>query len=47
MCDDPEYGGQGMPRVLVTAAGEFFTGANCAILMYPGLTHGAGKLHEG
>ncbi|THB76433.1 MAG: acyl-CoA dehydrogenase, partial [Desulfobacteraceae bacterium] len=46
MCDDPEYGGQGMPRVLATAAGELFTGANCAFLMYPGLTHGAGKLVE-
>ena len=46
MCDDPDYGGQGMPRVLATAAGELFTGANCAFLMYPGLTHGAGKLVE-
>ncbi len=46
MCDDPAYGGQGMPRVLSTAAGELFTGANCAFLMYPGLTHGAGKLVE-
>jgi alkylation response protein AidB-like acyl-CoA dehydrogenase len=46
MCDDPEFGGQGMPRVLATAAGELFTGANCAFLMYPGLTHGAGKLVE-
>jgi len=46
MCDDPEYGGQGMPQILATAAGELFTGANCAFLMYPGLTHGAGKLVE-
>ncbi|WDP93069.1 MAG: acyl-CoA dehydrogenase [Desulfobacter sp.] len=46
MCDDPDFGGQGMPRVLATAAGELFTGANCAFLMYPGLTHGAGKLVE-
>jgi len=46
MCDDPEYGGQGMPKVLATASGELFTGANCAFLMYPGLTHGAGKLVE-
>ncbi len=46
MCDDPEYGGQGMPRVLATAAGELFVGANCAFQMYPGLTHGAGKLVE-
>ena len=47
MCDDPDYGGQGMPRVLATAAGELFTGANCAFLMYPGLTHGAGKTGGG
>ncbi|MEH0022273.1 MAG: acyl-CoA dehydrogenase [Desulfobacter sp.] len=46
MCDDPDYGGQGMPRVLAVAAGELLTGANCALLMYPGLTHGAGKLVE-
>ncbi len=46
MCDDPEYGGQGMPKVLAMAAGEMFTGANCSFMMYPGLTHGAGKLVE-
>ncbi len=46
MTDEPEYGGQGMPRVLANAAGELFTGANCAFLMYPGLTHGAGKIVE-
>ncbi len=46
MCDDPEYGGQGMPKVLAMVAGEMFTGANCAFMMYPGLTHGAGKLVE-
>jgi alkylation response protein AidB-like acyl-CoA dehydrogenase len=38
---DPEYGGQGMPHVLATATGEFFTGANMAFTMYQGLTHGA------
>ncbi len=46
MCDDPDFGGQGMPRSLATAAGELFVGANCAFQMYPGLTHGAGKLVE-
>ena len=46
MCDDPDFGGQGMPRALATAAGELFVGANCAFQMYPGLTHGAGKLVE-
>ncbi len=46
MCDDPAFGGQGMPRCVAIAAGEMFTGANCAFMMYPGLTHGAGKLVE-
>jgi alkylation response protein AidB-like acyl-CoA dehydrogenase len=46
MCDDPDFGGQGMPRALATVAGELFIGANCAFQMYPGLTHGAGKLVE-
>ena len=43
-CDDPDYGGQGMPIVLASAASEWFQGANVALLMYPGLTHGAGKI---
>lgn len=46
MCDDQKFGGQGMPRSVALAAGEMFTGANCAFMMYPGLTHGAGKLVE-
>ncbi len=46
MCDDPKYGGQGMPKAVAMAAGEMFTGANCSFMMYPGLTHGAGKLVE-
>ncbi|MBF0199979.1 MAG: acyl-CoA dehydrogenase [Desulfamplus sp.] len=46
LCDAPEYGGQGMPKVLSMAAAELFSGANCSFLMYPGLTHGAGKLVE-
>ena len=36
-----EYGGQNMPYVLNTAVGEFFSSANQAFMMYPGLTHGA------
>ncbi|MDL2286322.1 acyl-CoA dehydrogenase [Desulfococcaceae bacterium OttesenSCG-928-F15] len=44
MCDDPEYGGQGMPHLLQCAVGEYFTAANCAFMMYPGLTHGAGNI---
>lgn len=46
MCDDQKFGGQGMPRSVAIAAGEMFAGANCAFMMYPGLTHGAGKLVE-
>ena len=40
--DMPEqYGGQGMPYVIGTAVGEFFSAANQAFTMYQGLTHGA------
>jgi len=37
----PEYGGQRVPRVLVTAAGEFWGSANLAFKLGPMLTHGA------
>ena len=46
MPEDPDYGGQGMPRSVAMAASEYFNGANYALMMYPGLTHGAGKLVE-
>lgn len=46
MWDDPEVGGQGLPITVATAISEYFTGANCAFGMYPGLCHGAGKLVE-
>ena len=46
MGDDPAVGGQGLPLMAATAIGEYFTGANCAFGMYPGLCHGAGKLVE-
>ncbi|MFZ2634552.1 MAG: acyl-CoA dehydrogenase [Desulfosalsimonadaceae bacterium] len=46
MPEDPEYGGQGMPRSVSMAAAEYFNGANYAFMMYAGLTHGAGKLVE-
>ncbi|MDF1728903.1 MAG: acyl-CoA dehydrogenase C-terminal domain-containing protein [Sulfitobacter sp.] len=40
--DMPEqYGGQGMPYVMGTAVGEYFSAANQAFTMYQGLTHGA------
>lgn len=38
---DPDYGGQGLPLVLHTAIGEYFSAANMALMMYPGLTQGA------
>ena len=46
MTEDPEWGGQGMPRTISSAAAEYFNGANYPFMMYPGLTHGAGKLVE-
>lgn len=36
-----QYGGQGLPYVLHTAVGEYFSSANMALMMYPGLTQGA------
>ena len=44
LSDDPEWGGQGMPATLSLAANDLFIGANFAFMMYPGLTHGAGRL---
>ena len=44
MSEDPEWGGQGMPTTIAMAAHDYFNGANYAFMMYPGLTHGAGKL---
>ncbi|MDJ0859892.1 MAG: acyl-CoA dehydrogenase N-terminal domain-containing protein, partial [Dinoroseobacter sp.] len=38
---DPDYGGQGMPNIMLTATGEMFSSANMAFQMYNGLTHGA------
>ena len=38
---DPEYGGQGLPMLLHSAVGEYFSSANMALMMYPGLTLGA------
>ena len=46
MIEDPQWGGQGMPRTVALAASDYMNGANFAFMMYPGLTHGAGKLIE-
>jgi len=44
--EDPKWGGQGMPTTVTLATHDYFNGANYAFMMYPGLTHGAGKLVE-
>jgi alkylation response protein AidB-like acyl-CoA dehydrogenase len=46
MTEDPEWSGQGMPKTVALAAGDYLVGANFAFMMYPGLSHGAGKLVE-
>jgi alkylation response protein AidB-like acyl-CoA dehydrogenase len=38
---EPEFGGQGLPRVVNLAFIEMSASANMAFAMYPGLTHGA------
>ena len=42
--EDPEYGGQGMPRTVAVAAADFMLAANFAFVMYASLTEGAGRL---
>jgi len=46
LADDPDWGGQGMPYCLTLAANEYFIAANFSLMMYSGLTHGAGRLVE-
>ena len=46
MCDDPEYGGQGMPSTVALAANNYFNGANYPFMLHNILIHGAGKLVE-
>jgi alkylation response protein AidB-like acyl-CoA dehydrogenase len=46
MTENPDWGGQGMPRAVALAAADYLNGANFAFMMYSGLTHGAGKLVE-
>ncbi|NNG02496.1 MAG: acyl-CoA dehydrogenase [Inquilinus sp.] len=38
---DPEYGGQGLPKVLNFVMEELLCSANLSFAMYPGLSHGA------
>ncbi|MGM0452517.1 MAG: acyl-CoA dehydrogenase, partial [Thermodesulfobacteriota bacterium] len=44
MIDDPEWGGQGMPKTVSLAAEEYFIGANSSFMLYHGLSHGAANL---
>jgi alkylation response protein AidB-like acyl-CoA dehydrogenase len=46
MCDDPDWGGQGMPSCVALAANNFFNGANFPFMLQIILAHGAGKLVE-
>ena len=46
LTEDPEYGGQGMPRTVAMASSDYLVGANYAFAMYAGLTHGAALLVE-
>jgi 3-(methylthio)propanoyl-CoA dehydrogenase len=41
LAHSPEFGGQGMPHVLASAAEEIWTSANCAFKLCPMLTHSA------
>lgn len=42
----PEWGGQGLPRVIGITTSEFFAGACVAFCMTPSLTHGAAHMFE-
>ena len=46
MPENPEWGGQGTPSVVMLAAFDYLVGANCAFMLYPGAAHGVGKLVE-
>jgi alkylation response protein AidB-like acyl-CoA dehydrogenase len=42
----PEFVGQGLPEIIKNAVYEFFLGANLAMMSYPGLAVGNGRLIE-
>ncbi|MCD4741787.1 MAG: acyl-CoA dehydrogenase [Desulfobacteraceae bacterium] len=46
MTDDPDWGGQGMPKTVALAASEYMIGANPSFMLYAGMTHGAARLVE-
>jgi alkylation response protein AidB-like acyl-CoA dehydrogenase len=46
LCDDPKWGGQGMPAAVSLAVKNYFHGANFPFTLAILLSHGAGKLVE-
>lgn len=46
MTEDPDLGGQGLPHIIATAAGEYLTGSNFAFASYSMIGHGTGKMIE-
>ena len=46
LAEDPQYGGQGLPHLINTAAGEYLMGTNFAFSSYTMLGHGTGKMIE-
>ena len=46
MCDDPDWGVQGLPHSVALAASNYFNGANFPFVLHNIMAHGAGKLVE-
>ena len=46
MCDDPDWGGQGMPATVSLAVKNYFNAANFPFMLHMILLHGAGRLVE-
>jgi len=46
LSNNPEFGGQGLPLALEGIVNEFFFGGNFAMMCYPGLAVGNGRLIE-
>lgn len=46
LANNPEYGGQGLPLAFAGPYSEYFIGANMALMTYPGLAVGNGRLIE-
>ncbi len=46
MSEDPEFGGQGLPKIIDRAAREYLSGACGALVGYGQMGHGTGKMIE-